>query len=66
MILLKQRLAIVDQELPNLLLPKREDTPAGVILVSKIEAVIVRRVGLPIEELDALIVEARDCRRRPQ
>ena len=57
-ILLQQRLAVVDQELPHLLFPKREDAPARVILVREIEAVVVRRVRLPIEELDALIVEA--------
>ena len=57
-ILLEQGLAVIDQELPDLLLPEREDAPAGVILVGEIEAVIVRRVRLPIEELDALIVEA--------
>jgi hypothetical protein len=57
-ILLKQRLAIVDQKLPNLLLPESEDTAASVILVGEIEAVIVRCVGLPIEEFYALVVKA--------
>ena len=57
-ILLQQRLAVVDQELPHLLFPEREDAAARVILVGEIEAVVVRRVRLPIEEPDALIVEA--------
>ena len=57
-VLLQQRLAVVDEELPHLLLPEREYTSARVVLVGEIKAVVVRGIRLTIEELDALIVEA--------
>jgi hypothetical protein len=56
--LLQQRLAVIDEELPYLLLPEREYATARVILVGEIKAVVVRGIRLTIEELDALIVEA--------
>ena len=38
--------------------PEGKDASARVVLIREVEAVVVRRIRLPIKELDTLVVEA--------
>ena len=57
MIFLQQRLAVIDQELSHFLFPKGEYQAARVAVAQKVQAVFVIPLRLPIEKVDALLVE---------
>lgn len=57
-VLVEQHATVVDQKLPDLLLPEREHQAARVTVAKEIQAVVVVTPRLSIEKVQALFIEA--------
>ncbi len=51
-------LGVVDQELPHVGVPVRENQPAHIPLVGEIKAAVIVAGGLAVEEVEAVVVKA--------